>query len=420
MSRIVIDAAALAHNLETVEAWVAEHGARLTVVTKALCGHGPTLQLLADLGVRSIGDSRTQNLRSACDCVPPGQAWYLRPPHREALHDVVTYSGVSLNSELETVRALDATCGERGLRHGVVVMVELGDLREGVLPGGLVAFARTVQELPHLELKGIGANLGCFSGTVPTPEQFAQLALYHELLELKFGARLPFVSAGTSVVLPLLLEGRLPRAINHFRVGEAIFLGTDLVHGGVLPGLRDDAVTLEAEIVELKEKGLQPTGETNDAAPFGSHDVVGAAPGQRGFRALVNFGQLDTEVGSLRPVEPGHEIVGASSDITAVHLGPSAGALAVGDTIRFHVGYSAFVRAMASPYASKSILPMPGLLRSRSTRRSALREFLPRRASLASSAQRLSASRSVDSNQRTSSPHEGSGDRSDRSRRELA
>ncbi len=48
------------------------------------------------------------------------------------------------------------------------------------------------------------------------------------------------ISAGSSVVLPLLLKGQVPNAMNHFRIGEAVFLGIDLVNGGRLEELRDD------------------------------------------------------------------------------------------------------------------------------------------------------------------------------------
>jgi predicted amino acid racemase len=193
---------------------------------------------------------------------------------------------------------------------------------------------------------------------VPTIDQFMQLALYKELLELKFQYPLPLLSAGSSVVIPLILDKQLPRAINHFRIGEAIFLGTDLISGGMLPGLRGDAITLEAEIAEIKEKGLVPLSETTVMTPFISEvNNEDISPGQRGYRALVSIGNLDTEISGLTPVNPNYSIAGASSDITVVNIGGEADGLKVGDTIQFRPKYGAFVRLMNGKYLKKEVYP---------------------------------------------------------------
>ncbi|MEA1981370.1 MAG: alanine racemase, partial [candidate division Zixibacteria bacterium] len=243
-------------------------------------------------------------------------------------------------------------------KHSIIIMIELGDLREGILPGSLIKFYETVFELSNIEVIGIGANLGCLAGAVPNIDQFTQLALYHELLELKFKRKLQLISAGSSAVLPLLLEGSLPKAINHFRIGEAIFLGTDLVNGGTLPGLKDDAVILEAEIAEIKEKGLVPLAETISIAPFESEQVgEDLSPGQRGYRALVSVGQLDTEITGLTPINSGYNIAGASSDVAVVNIGDEQGGLKVGDTIKFRLNYAALLRLMSGKYIEKVVSP---------------------------------------------------------------
>ena len=361
MNRITIDEEALRHNLERVRYLVARHDAHLTVVTKSLCGNPEVLRILRESGVDSIADSRLENLETMGQFGTDLRRWYLRPPHHSALMDVVRLSDVSLNSELSTIHLLNDEAEAQGVTHQVIIMIELGDLREGILPGSLVEIYEEVFSLPHIEVLGIGSNLGCLSGTVPNVDQFMQLALYRELLELKFGRELPLISAGTSAVLPLLIEGTLPRPINHFRVGESIFLGTDLVHGGLLEGFRDDAVLLEAEIVEMKEKGLVPLGETADVAPFPSVETAEPQPGQRGYRAILTIGQLDTDVGALTPVEEDHHIAGASSDLTVVNLGTKSGGLQVGDSIRFRMGYSAFVRPMSNPYTKQQVRRVTGL-----------------------------------------------------------
>jgi len=367
MNCVTIDLNALHQNLRTISGWLEGHGASWTVVTKALCGHPQTLRALRLLGVRSMADSRIENLAVGTEVARDVERWYLRLPQLSAVDDVVRLADVSLNTESEVIRALSDAAGRLDRVHRVVIMVELGDLREGILPGTLVNFYRKILDLPNVEVLGIGAQLGCLAGAVPTIDQFAQLALYHELLELKFERRLPIISAGSTVSLSLLLEGRLPRKINHFRIGEALFLGTDLVHGGVLQGLRDDVVFLEAEIADITEKSLVPLGETGAHTPFapvaqpkapnGDDAAHHHGPGERGYRALVTVGQLDTDVAGLTPVDPHHAVAGGSSDITVVNLGRNPGGLKVGDTLRFRLDYAAFVRLMSSRYVERRVVP---------------------------------------------------------------
>ncbi len=356
MNRVTIDLGALGHNLRAVNDRVAGHGATLTVVTKALCGHEESIQGLRRLGVASMSDSRLDNLEVIRRVAPDAETWYLRPPHSSALDDVVRLSDVSLNSELQIVKDLNTEARSQDKIHRVVVMIELGDLREGILPGKLLHTYNEIFELSNVEVIGIGANLGCLGGVVPSADQFMQLALYRELLELKFERKLPLISAGSSSSLPLLLEGRLPKQVNHFRVGESIFLGTDLIYGGTLVGLRNDVVRLDAEVVEIKEKGMVPLGETTDATPFQPvESEEEPEPGQRGYRAIVTVGQVDSDIGGLTPVDPSFQIVGASSDLTVVNVGEDKSGLNVGDTISFRVGYSSLVRLMSNPYTEKAV-----------------------------------------------------------------
>ncbi len=350
MSRVIINLEALHHNLGVVDGWMQRHNAQWTLVTKVLCGHEDSLKALHHMGVRSMGESRLSNLRTIRKFAPEIESWYLRVPGLTSIADVIDLADVTLNSEAETIHGLNEEAGQAGHQHRIIIMIELGDLREGILPGSLMKFYNQIFQLEHLDVLGIGANLGCLAGAVPNIDQFMQLILYRELLELKFEHKLPVISAGSSATLPLVLDGQLPRAINHFRIGEAVFLGMDLINGGVLSGLRNDVFTLEVEITEIKRKSLVPVIETGTATPCGSEPLDDLKPGQRGYRALVNLGQLDTDIGGLRPENPIHQIAGASSDITVLNVGESPGGLAVGGVVRFRMDYAALVRLMANKY----------------------------------------------------------------------
>ncbi|MGD9546673.1 MAG: alanine racemase [Candidatus Krumholzibacteriia bacterium] len=357
MNRLTIDLEALRHNIYTIDGWVTDHQASWTLVTKALCGHRETLSALKAMGVRSMADSRLANLGEVAALDGDIETWYLRLPHLPQIDNIVALSDVSLNSETGVILALNEAARRQDRIHRIIVMIELGDLREGVLPSGLIDFYEKVFDLSHVQVQGIGSNLGCLSGMVPSIDQFSQLALYRELLELKFKRPLPMISAGTSAVLPLLRDGKVPRSINHFRVGESVFLGTDLVGGGTLQGLRDDAMTLEVEVVEIKEKSLIPLGETADMAPFEDLDSGEHEPGQRGYRAVVTVGQLDTDIRGLTPLDPRYRIVGASSDLSVVNVADNPAGLRVGDTIKFRPAYGALVRLMLGKYIDKTITP---------------------------------------------------------------
>lgn len=356
MNKVIINLDAINHNVKEIHKWISDHNATWTLVSKVLCGNLTTLTALHDMGINSMADSRLDNMRVINDIDPSIETWYLRLPHKHVIDDVVALADVSLNSETEIISELNTSAQRQNKIHKIIVMIELGDLREGILPGSLVKFYTRIFELPNINVIGIGANLGCLSGAVPNIDQLAQLGLYRELLELKFGRKLPLISAGSSAVLPLLHSGQVPKSMNHFRIGESVFLGTDLINNSTLEGLRDDGITLEAEIAEIKVKSLVPVVETSSLAPFDSPDSSDITPGQRGYRAIVTVGQLDTDVSGLTPINVNHRIAGASSDLMVINLGDTNDGLTVGDTIRFRPNYAAMLRLMMDQYIPKEII----------------------------------------------------------------
>lgn len=354
MACLTVNIDAVRHNIRCIDGIVRGHGARWTLVTKVMSGWGEVLQFLVHAGVRSIADSRLENLDALDATGYAGETWYLRPPCTSDLRAVVARTDCSLNSDIAALEALGAEAGRQGKIHRVVVMVELGDLREGVLPGTLSTYFERAGAFGNIRLVGLGGNLGCLSGAVPTVDQFSQLVLYRELMRLKFGVDVPLISAGTSAVLPMALDGSLPCAVNHFRIGETVFLGNDLIRGGTLAGMRSDVVTLEAEVVEVGEKSSVPPGEIQDIGPF-EHMASRETKQKRSLRAVVAVGQLDTVIQGLTCENPSHSLVGASSDLAVVDLGGNVEGIKVGDNLRFSPNYAALVRLTASRYVQKRI-----------------------------------------------------------------
>jgi ornithine racemase len=359
MNKVIINLEALQHNLAQIDRIIKLQGASWSVVTKALCGHHETIEALHFMGVQSIADSRLDNLRAVNRAAPGMEKWYLRLPHLSAVKDIVELADLSLNTEIQVIRALGKEAVRRNKIHHIVIMIELGDLREGITPGTITGFYRNVFEIPGIAVLGIGAQIGCLAGAAPNEDQAAQLSLYRELLELKFERRLAFISGGSSIFLPKLFDGGNYPGINHYRIGESLFLGTDLVSGHKIPALRDDVIAREVEIAEIKEKNLTSNVETVGSAPFESsgNGDNGPKPGERGTRALVTVGNLDTSVEGLTPVVDEYSVAGGSSDITVVNLGSNPNKLSVGDTVTFRTNYAAFLGLMNDPYIDKEIVP---------------------------------------------------------------
>ncbi len=276
----------------------------------------------------------------------------MRIPSITEAADVVAWADLSLNSESSTLEALSRAAVAAHKEHEVILMVEMGDRREGAPVEAIPGLAERTMQLPGLKLVGLGVNFMCASGVLPTRAKLEQLARLADDVERRHGMKLRYVSGGNSSSLPLLLDGGIDPRINHLRVGASILLGENPWTGGRLDGLRRDAFLLEAELVELKTKPSLPEGEVGPDA-FGNIPSI-KDRGDR-LRGIVNLGRLDIDPGGLRPHRRGIETVTASSDHMILDL-TKAAAHKVGDSIDFELRYSSLVQAMLSPYVRKHVV----------------------------------------------------------------
>jgi predicted amino acid racemase len=235
-------------------------------------------------------------------------------------------------------------------------MVELGDLREGVMGDDLVDFYEKVFRLPNIKVIGLGANLNCLHGVMPNQDKLVQLCLYKQIIELKFGREIPWISGGTTVTLPLMLQGRLPKGINHFRVGEALFFGKNLFTGHTIEGMYDDVFELFAEVIDVTRKPAVPHGDFGEN-PYGdTAEVDESLYGQENVRAILDVGTLDISPQYLLPRNQRLEIGGASSDMLILDLGEqNKENLRVGDYIRFRLKYMGALHLLKSKYIGKEV-----------------------------------------------------------------
>jgi predicted amino acid racemase len=301
-------------------------------------------------GVTSLGESRIENVQRLRDAGIDAPIMMLRVPPLSGAYQVAICVDLSLNSELAVLARIAETARRAGRRHPVIVMVDLGDLREGVWPDDLLPFVREVLALDGVELVGLGANLTCYAGVIPTEKNMGRLVAQVEAVEDSFGIRLSWISAGNSSALPLVAAGKMPARVNHLRIGEAILLGRETLHHQPWPGTCQDAFLLQGEVIECKSKPSLPVGER-------AEDAFGGRPGfeDRGRvdRALVNLGREDVDVAGLAPLDPRLAVIGSSSDTLIVDVTGAEGRIRVGSEIAFSLRYGALLAAMDSEYVEK-------------------------------------------------------------------
>jgi predicted amino acid racemase len=356
MATLRLNRDALRANVAELDRRTAAHGVAYGVVSKLLCGTEPFLRELLALRPREVMDARVSNLAAVRRIDPDVRTVYIKPPAPGAADDVVQVADASLNSEIATLAALDAAAARHGVRHGVFVMVEMGDLREGVMEDRVQEFVGRALRFDHLRLEGLGANFNCLNGTLPSRDKLARLARLRSRIEERYERTLRWVSGGSSVVLPMLFDGEVPPEVNHLRIGETLYYGRDLVTGRTFDGMRDDVFELEAEVVEVAEKPDRPSGPFGEA-PLGAADAASeSGPVGATRRALLDAGWLDLEPHLLTPTEPGIEVVGVSSDMTVLDVGRRAAVTRVGERLRFSVGYMGALKLLHSPYVDKEVV----------------------------------------------------------------
>ncbi|MCR6712312.1 MAG: alanine/ornithine racemase family PLP-dependent enzyme [Demequina sp.] len=349
--RIEVDLAAIEQNARTLVSRLARRGIAVTGVTKATLGSPDIAKAMIRGGVKRLGDSRVENLEALREAGVRVPLVLLRSPAPEWADRAVSSADFSLVSDLDVVTALSVAAGKRALTHGIVLMVELGDLREGVMVADALDAARTISRTRHLKLAGLGTNLACLSGVIPGDDQMQQLGAVAGTMRSLFGTSTPLFSGGNSANLGWALGRGRVGAINDLRLGESILLGLDPLTRTPIPGLRTDAFAVVGSVIESLSKPAAPWGHRAQSA-FGAV----AAPTARGsiIQTVVALGRQDIDPDGLTP-PPGFRVLGASSDHLVLET-PTR--LPAGTEIRFGVDYSALMRAMTSPFVAERLIPV--------------------------------------------------------------
>ena len=274
--RLDIDLSKIFENTHTLVTRLSDHGVSVMGVTKVTLGSIEIASTMLQAGANSLGDSRIENIQSmrGDDLMKEVSMTLIRSPMISQVEQVVRYADSSFNTEIAVVKKLSDAAKKQGCIHQIILMVELGDLREGIMPDDVISTVGKVLRLPNIVLKGIGTNLACFSGVSPDSKNMAQLSDIADRIEAEYGLSLDLVSGGNSANINWLLKGPDTKTgrINNLRLGEAIYLGCETLHSVPIDGLHQNAITLVAEVIESKMKPSLPTGNIAQTA-FGESAV---------------------------------------------------------------------------------------------------------------------------------------------------
>lgn len=348
--RLEIDLDKIHQNARTLVERLGADGISVTGVTKATLGSPEVAGALLRAGVARLGDSRIESIEAMRRAGVTAPMVLIRSPMLSRAADAVKHADISCNTEVDVLTALSSAARAQKRSHGVVLMVELGDLREGIMARDLEAVTRETLALPNLVLVGIGTNLACQSGVAPDTEKMAELSALVGSIEAGLGVNLDIVSGGNSANLDWALRGGDAGRVNDLRLGESILLGREPLHRQPIDGLHTDAFTLVAEVIESKTKPSRAWGDLAQTA-FGAREP-GPDRGDRS-RAILAIGHQDVDPSGLGP-PAGLVVLGASSDHVIVDPGDRP--LPVGTEVRFQIGYSALLRAMTAPFVAKTFI----------------------------------------------------------------
>jgi len=359
LAELVINQQKIIDNINNLNDFFKSKDIYWTLITKILSGNKVILDKILNNQamdrLHSVGDSRLTNLRNIKQIRPDIKTMYIKPPPMNLVKSIVANTDISLNTSLKVIKAINKESEKIGKIHQIVIMIEMGELREGILRESIEEFYKQVFNLPFIEVIGIGTNLGCMYGIEPTFDKLIQLVLYKELLEAKFKTKLELVSGGSSITLPLLQLNKLPPNVNHFRIGEAAFVGTSPLDNQVFNNLHYNAFEFLGNIIEIENKDVVPDGVISNASIGHTSEYNESATKRK--QAILDFGILDVDTDELKSKNEQIKFIGTTSDMSVYEVNDSKDKVYhIGDKIPFHPSYMGVARLMNSRFIEKRII----------------------------------------------------------------
>lgn len=327
-----------------------KQGIEVLGVTKGFSATPEIVTALIEGGVDGLADARMENIMELRENGFKLPITLLRIPRLSNVKNVVRFTDISVNSELAVIQALAQAALAIKRTHPITLMVDVGDLREGVLKEHVLGMAAQISRLKGVKLLGLGTNMGCFGGVLPSPDNLNLLVYLAKLVEDRLQLKIEIISGGGTSTLALIERKEVPAGVNQLRVGEALLLGTDSTHNRKIPWLCDDAFLLHVEVIEVKSKPSMPIGDIG-------RDAFGNIPqfvdiGTR-KRAILALGKQDVYIEGIIPIDEGIKVLGASSDHLIVDISDAATEIRVGDEITFRLNYSGLLSSSSSRYVGR-------------------------------------------------------------------
>jgi predicted amino acid racemase len=349
--KLEINLSKIHHNGKILVEMCRDKGIEIAAVTKVFRGHPEIAKVLVEVGVSMLADSRIENIKKLKDIKI--QKMLIRIPMLSEIEELVEYVDISINSEPEVMDKISKEALKRNKVHQVMLMIDLGDLREGLWEDEVDSAVEQIIMMKGIKLVGFGANFGCYGGIVPERHTLEKLIAIKQGVEKKYNISIPYISGGNSNSLHLIWEEQIPKEINHLRIGYPFVLGKEDVYDRVIEGLYDDAFRLCGEIVEIKNKPSVPIGKRGIDAFGNTPEFI-----DRGIRkrAIVALGRQDVRLEGIMPKDEDVIILGASSDHLILDITDTETMYGLGDIMEFRLNYGALLAVMTSDYVRKEFI----------------------------------------------------------------
>lgn len=343
--KLIIKKSKLRDNALTIKNLLEEQGIDLSPVTKGFSAIPELVEMYDSLGFNYIADSRILNFKKQGPL--HAKRLLIRLPSLSELEDVIRYSDACLISEPVVIKALNEEAKKQGKDYEIILMVEIGDLREGLLKEDVIPAVEEILKLENITFLGLGINTNCYGGVIPTKENLTELIELRKKVEETYHISLPITSGGNSGTM--YMPQGLPEGITHLRIGETILLGTESSLGNRVENLHYDVFSVELEIIEVQRKPSKPWGKIEKNA-FG--ETVSFEDKGEMNRGILACGRQDLPFEKLIPLDD-IELLGSSSDHIIVDLKDTG--YKVGDILTFHFTYGALLGLTTSAYTTIEI-----------------------------------------------------------------
>jgi len=347
--KVEINLSYIKYNANVLQKKCSASGIEIAAVTKLVRGDLSVVNVICESGIKMIADSRLLNFEKMSEINM--EKLLLRIPMLSQIERVVDLVDISLNSEIETIRKISEVSKRKGKTHSIILMIDLGDLREGIIDDSLIDY--TISEtlkLDNVKILGIGTNLTCFGGVVPSNKNLQKLVTVKRRIESKYSIKLDVISGGNSGSLGLLSDNKMPKEVNQLRLGASILMGIGL-NDADIPGLKQNSFNLVVEIVEIMEKPSIPSGEIG-LDSFGNKPFFEDLGIRK--KVICAIGRQDVSLEDITPFDKGIKMLGMSSDHLILDITDAVNNYSLGGLISFELSYGGVLSVMTSDYISKT------------------------------------------------------------------